>query len=159
MVVDSHVLHLEEVLPDQADLCVVLRRIRRIAVLQREPVRMVDIDIAIWHIMHEKRPEEVPHYYRVQRVLAALDDVVKGSKGVSLDVVARPVVFADQVDLVGRLDESDVFLKLRVVGWVVVIRETVDRVDGEMGPLDTVRTVDHELLGGKLLDEGLTRLS
>ncbi len=142
-------------LPDQADLCVVLRRVFRIAILQREAVRMVDIDVAIWHVMHEKRPEEVPQYYRVGSVLAALDDVVKGSNGIPLRAVARPVVLSDQVGLVGRHDQSYIFLKLGVVGWVVVIREDVDRVDGEMSPLDTVRAVDHELFGGKLLDEGL----
>ena len=60
-------------------------------------------------------------HYRLESVLASLNDVVEGSETVALRVVARPVIYSDQVDLVDLLNEGYVFLKLGVIWWVVVI--------------------------------------
>ena len=51
---DSLILHLEEMLPDQADLGIIMRRVERIVILQRVAIGMVDEDVAIGDIMHEQ---------------------------------------------------------------------------------------------------------
>lgn len=53
--VTSHglVLHLEEVLSDQADLRVVMRSVQWIAVLQGKAIGMINENVAVRNVMHE----------------------------------------------------------------------------------------------------------
>ena len=64
-------------LSDQTDLGIVLSRICRIAVLKGVSVGMVDIDVTIWYIMREERPEEVACNYWISHTLAIFDDAVE----------------------------------------------------------------------------------
>ena len=104
----AQILHPKEMLSDQTNLSIVLHRIRRVAVLQREPVAMVDVDIAIRHIVRKQTPEEISCNDGVTQVLSSLYNVVKGLQRRGLWVVGRPVVLADEVDFVHALDKCDV---------------------------------------------------
>jgi hypothetical protein len=58
------------------------------------------VDIAVWNVVHEERPEEVSSDDRIGHILPRFDDVVKGlERGAGLDI-AGPVVLASQVRLV-----------------------------------------------------------
>lgn len=141
------VLHSEEMLPNGANLRINLRRVRRVPVLHRKAIRMIDIDVAIGRITTKQRPEEIPRDDWVGKILAALDDAVEGFEGASLRVVGGPVVFSYQVDFVHAFDEGDVIEEFGIVGWVVVVGEDVDCRDGQVGFVDTVNTVHDEFLG------------
>ncbi len=116
---------------------------------------MVDVDVAVGHIVHEKRPEEISCYNWVRHVLAPLDDAEKRLKGIT---IARPIVFSNQIDLVDRTHQSDIVLKLGVLWWVIMVRKYVDRVNIEVSLVDAVRAIDHELFRSKFLDERLRLL-
>ena len=87
---------------------------------------MVDESVAVWHVVHEEGPEDISDDHRVRGALSALDDAIKGLQRVGGGIVGGPVVFADEVGLVGAGDERDVGFELGVVGWVVVVGEDVD---------------------------------
>ena len=91
-------------LADQADLGVVLHGVERVAVLQFVAVGVVDEDVAVGHVVHEERPEQVANDDGLGGILAALDDAVEGLERGRLRVVRGPVVLADQVGLVDGLD-------------------------------------------------------
>ena len=144
---------------DQANLRVVLRRIERISILKGEAVAVVDESIAVWHIMHEERPKDIPNHDRIYCVLMTFDNVVKGLQRVSRWIVGGPVIFSYEIGLVDAGYQFDVLVELSVIGRVVMVGEDVNLFDVEMSLVDAIGAVDDKFVGSELLNIGLFPIS
>ena len=142
-------------LPDQTNLRIILHRVQRLPILEREAIAVVDESVAVGHVVHEQGPKDIPDDDGASRVLPVLDDIVKRLQGVGGRIVGGPVVFADEIRLVDGGDECDVGFEFGVVGWVVVVGKDVDFLDGEVSLVDTIGAVDDEFVGSELFDVGL----
>lgn len=106
------------------------------------------------YIVHEQAPEQIATNNGV--CLNGAEEL--GQRG-SLRVVPSPVIFSRNVDLVDRFHECDIVLKLGYVWRVVMIREDVDRGNGEVRLVNPIRSVNDQLIGCKLLDVVLLEVS
>lgn len=68
---------------------------------------MVDILVAVGHVVHKQAPEKIARDDRLCLVLVRFDDVVEALQRGAAWAVVRPVVFACYVDFVGCADRSD----------------------------------------------------
>ena len=140
-------------LSDETNLGVILHRVQGVAILQRESIAMVHVDVAVWHIVHEQAPEQISCHHGATQVLSTLNDAVKGLQRRRFRIIRRPVVLAHQVDLVRALHEGDVLLQLGVVGRVVMVGKDVDVGYVEVSLVHAVGAVHDELVRRQFLDE------
>jgi len=122
-----------------------IRRIRRVAVVHRIPIRMIDINpAAIRHadIVHEQTPVHISRnraggVFGLDRAQEIRQPVPSGR---------RPVVFARNVHSIRRLDCRDTFAQPGDVARVEVVAEDVDDGQVEVRSVDSIRPVQDELI-------------